>query len=590
MRLSHVQWLIILIAFGALLVPGWAWAQAGVAPSPNPVLSLAVAPGAPEKVLAGTLNSPQAPGIYRSQDGGLSWKTVNTGLLENISVAGLAFDPQNTSIAMAADGGVGYLFRTRNSGDSWEQVPGFKELLSQNSAVGELYATVENRKSVFYAGTRFDGVFRSDNGGDSWTKLSGGLAGEALRIRELATYSNTLYAGTHAGLYRTPVAGATNWTQVAAFPSVDIIFSLVVQDKTLFVGTGNGLYRSEDGDSWSKVPNFPATTVNDLVSTGRLIVAATDGGIWNGAGDSWQQSTFNGVPYAGSTFALANIPKAPRTIYAGTQTDWVLRSDDEGVTFYAVAAMPPLDVKAALATATPTFTPSPTPTDTATPTPTPTDTATPTPTNTATETPLPTDTPTPTFTPTATDTVTQTPLPTATSLPTETPILAPTETPGVLPTVNVPITSSGPVSIAIALPTVVTLTTPEVVTATRAISPEISIGLTAMPDFTAGGVITLNMPSAQPLPTTATALPSGAPAAALTPSATATPATPTATAPPPASPTPAATATPTATRIPIDVAATLYRSLPPLFVGTSVLLVLVIIAAGFSVVRGPRDI
>ena len=60
-------------------------------------------------------------------------------------------------------------------------------------------------------------------------------------------------------------------------------------------------------------------------------------------------------------YALANTPRAPRTIYAGAADAWVLRSEDEGLTFAGAGALPPLDVAAALATATPTFTPTPTP-------------------------------------------------------------------------------------------------------------------------------------------------------------------------------------------------------------------------------------
>jgi hypothetical protein len=70
--------------------------------------------------------------------------------------------------------------------------------------------------------------------------------------------------------------------------------------------------------------------------------------------------------------------------------------------------------------------------------------------------------------------------------------------------------------------------------------------------------------------------------------------TPTATASDTATPTPTATPTitptPTATPTPIDVAEMIYTNLPPVFVGASILLVAVILAAAVSVVRGPRDI
>jgi hypothetical protein len=55
-------------------------------------------------------------------------------------------------------------------------------------------------------------------------------------------------------------------------------------------------------------------------------------------------------------------------------------------------------------------------------------------------------------------------------------------------------------------------------------------------------------------------------------------------------PTVTETPLPRATREPIDVAAVISVSLPPVFVGAGVLLVFVIVAAGLSLVRGPRDI
>src|SRR5689334_16490492 len=98
-RLIH--WLVIFV-LGATLLPVWVLAQGGTGPTPNPVLSLAVAPGAPDKVLAGTLNSPKPPGIYRAKDGGRTWEIINQGLRENMSVASLAFDPQNGKLIFAA--------------------------------------------------------------------------------------------------------------------------------------------------------------------------------------------------------------------------------------------------------------------------------------------------------------------------------------------------------------------------------------------------------------------------------------------------------------------------------------------------------
>ncbi len=432
----------------ALLAPWAARAQtAGAAPTRNWAISIAIAPGAPDRVLAGTLNAPDPPTVFRSADGGVSWSPAAGGLAANISVSGLAFDPQNPNTVLAADGVEGLLFRSDDGGATWAEVPAIRALLTETSAVGELYAAVEGGVTTWYASTRFDGVLRSQDTGATWTKLDAGLAGEARRVREVVRWRDTLFAGTHDGVYIYDTASST-WVRSTGFPTGLIVFSLTAANDVLYAGSGEGILYSADGQNWTRAPGFPVTIVYDVVQAGNTVVAATDVGIFTGIEGTWQQALLNGAPYGGVSYAVDNTPKAPRTIYVGTEADWVLRSDDQGRNFYAVTGMPPLDVVAALATptATPTNTPLPTPTPTETPTatftPTPTDTATPSPT--PTETPTPTITPTPTETPTATITPTPTNtltaeellalIPTATPTPTDTATPTNTPTPTITPT------------------------------------------------------------------------------------------------------------------------------------------------------------
>lgn len=579
--------LLILTVIG--LVAAW-WMPVlvlaqGVVPTRNTPISLAVMPGQPDVVLAGTYNAPDVINIYRTTDGGLTWTGSGEGMLPNTSVAGVAVDPQNPNLVLAGDGGFGYMYRSQDGGVTWSELTGFKAMLAENAAVGELYAVVENTTTVFYASTRYEGVFRSPNGGDIWQKLDSGLAGEARRVREVLVYNGIIYAGTHAGLYRLQ-PGSSVWEFVPGLPNTTIVFSLWSMGDQIYAGTGQGLYVSADGETWSPVANFPQTIVYDLIDTGQRLVAATENGLWAGAGDVWQQPTVNGVPYSGVVYAVANTPEAPRTIYAATVTDWVLRSDDEGLTFFPISAMPPLDVQAALATPTPVPTPTPTPTDTPTPTATPTETPTLTPTPTATDTPVPTDTPIPTDTPLPTPTMTDTPLPTETA----------TET------TATEITQSGAISMAV----------PDA-DAGDPLSPSIPVSVpeaAAIPDEPA--VVNVDLPTPAP-PTdtpTPTAMPTDTPVpleptevAMLPVDPTSTPTdTPTdlpaeevsetpPTEPPTPAPTqPAPTPEPAATREPVDVAGLVYTSLPPVFVGAGVLLFFVIVAAGLSVIRGPRDI
>ena len=574
----------ILLLFTLLLLPHWALAQDG-APSRNAVISIAVMPGKPDKVLAGTLNAPDPPTIFYSLTAGVRWSEADGGLPENLSVAGLAYDPQDKDLVLAGDGGFGLLFRSLDGGRSWDELTSIRELLSENSAVGELYATIEDETTVFYASTRWDGVFRSANGGILWQKLDVGLVGDARRVRETVALDGTVYAGTHAGLYRLP-EGAISWQVVDGVPQDTIVYSLTTQGDTLYAGTAQGLYISEDSINWSRVPNFPNTVVYDIVSTGSRIVAATEIGLWAGSGDLWEQSLAGGLPYEGVVYAAANIPKAPRTIYVGTKTDWVLRSDDEGRNFYFANTMPLLNVRDALATATPTHTPTPTPTETATPTATPTDTPTPTETPTFT----PTATETPTNTPTETPIPTETPTETATPSPTETtfPTFTPTATTERVPEIEVGATS--PV-VELTLPTgsiTLTFDLPISATATSLFQPggiDIALGGGATPVATTNASIPTLSPTQTPIPPAATPTPTNMP----TETSTATP-SPTETETPEPTTTATPTLTPTPTATPIDIAKEVYQNLPPIFVGMSALLILLIISAGVSIARGPRDI
>ena len=300
--------MVVLGVLVAALDPAPTLAQATV-PTPNAVLSLAVAPRSPDRVLAGVLNSPQPAAVWRTQDGGLTWENTTPGLSPNISIAAITFDPRNPRIAFAADGGSGFLYRSNDGGASWVEVPSVRDYVSSNSAIGELYATNEGAGLVLYAGTRFDGVLRTADAGNTWQRLDAGLVGEARRIRELLDYSGALYAGTHDGLYRLP-AGGTTWTRVESFPDAGIVYSLATQGNSLYAGTDTSLYRSDDGDAWTRVANTPATIYYDIVDTGRLLVLGTENGLFAGSGESWAPANVDGVPYTAPIYALANTPRA----------------------------------------------------------------------------------------------------------------------------------------------------------------------------------------------------------------------------------------------------------------------------------------
>ncbi len=491
---------LILIFCISLLVAGRVLAQE-VAPSPNAVIGLAVAPDNPSVLLAGTLNSPARAAIYRSTDGGRSWAVTEAPLPPSSSIASLLFDPQDPNFALAADAGFGALFISENGGQTWRLQPSLSTALSTNSAVGRLFATVENGQTVFYAGTRFDGVLRSGDRGRTWERLSTGLGGDALRVRALAAKEGVLYAGTHAGLFRLP-AGSSVWELVAGVPASSIVRGLDVLNGTIYAGTfNNGLYSSADGQIWARDAAFPGgVQIFDLAAAGYRLVAGTNLGLWGMFDSQWTKGLLNGADFSGEVYKVSQAPSTAGVVYAGTATQWVFRSIDGGTKFTNITEMdmlipalvPPPPTPTPSPTLTPTETPTPTITPTSTETPLPTDTPlpteTPTDTPSPTETAIPTETPTETATPTETVTPTETPTvdpfaPTDTATPTETPTetATPTETPTITAT---PTQTATPTetSLPTATPTATDTATPtavEAATQTMTQLPPIWVGAAA---------------------------------------------------------------------------------------------------------------
>lgn len=357
---ASLRWLALLLIL-ALLLPTPSAAQAEtptgpIAPTVNGVISLATSPNDSAQVLAGTINTPELSTIFRSADGGATWTAAGTGLRPDISISDIAYDPANPSVVLAADGGFGYLFRSADGGSTWAEVPAFKALIGENSAVGELYSAAVNGVTTFYAGTRFDGVLTSTDGGQTWQSSDLGLAGDARRVRSFQMFNGVMYAGTHDGVYALDAATAT-WAKADNFPAGLIAYSMAEQGGTLFVGTiGSGLLSSEDGVTWTQVVGFPAdVSIYDLVSAGTGLVAATDFGIRSGSGEQWLQASVDGVPNSNAVYALA---ATNGTVYAGSSVDWVLRTDDRGFSFSSIAKMTPL-AAAIVPTALPTVAPIP---------------------------------------------------------------------------------------------------------------------------------------------------------------------------------------------------------------------------------------
>jgi photosystem II stability/assembly factor-like uncharacterized protein len=177
-------------------------------------------------------------GIYKSPDGGKSWK--NMGLKESKHIGKIVVDPRNSDVVYAAafgplwgPGGDRGLYKTTDGGENWKKVLE----ISKNTGVSDLVIDPRNPDVIFAAAyqrrrhvfTLIHGgpeaaLYRSMNGGKTWNKVKNGFpSGELGRT----------------GLAMSPV-------------NPDYIWALVEAEE----GKG-GLYKSTDrGASWFKVSSY----------------------------------------------------------------------------------------------------------------------------------------------------------------------------------------------------------------------------------------------------------------------------------------------------------------------------------------------
>ncbi len=172
------------------------------------VTSIAIHPTNPRILYAGTTG-----GVYRSEDGANSWKKINTGLIPETELMGamalgvnaLVFDPVTPEIVYA--GTTKGLFRTANSGNSWERIgDGLKDPF-----VSSLLINPAQPAQLYLGGP--GGVWKSPDSGKTWQAMNAGLT--SLNIRSLAMSPKNpqeLFVGTNgSGLYHSTDSG-TSWT------------------------------------------------------------------------------------------------------------------------------------------------------------------------------------------------------------------------------------------------------------------------------------------------------------------------------------------------------------------------------------------
>ena len=190
-------------------------------------------------------------GVYRSDDGGKTWK--NVGLKTSEHIGRIAIDPKDSNIVYVAaqgplwgPGGDRGLFKTTDGGKTWNKILS----ISDNTGVTDVVIDPKNPETLYAAAyqrrrhmwTLINGgpesaIYKSIDAGATWNKLKAGLPTTELGRVGLAISpvdTNVIYATVEAadkkgGIFRSNDRGGS-WERRNEFDATAMYYARIVAD------------------------------------------------------------------------------------------------------------------------------------------------------------------------------------------------------------------------------------------------------------------------------------------------------------------------------------------------------------------------
>lgn len=337
---------------------GQSWQNLGL-PNSGSIGRIVIDPLRPERLFVAAMGSMfgknRERGIYRSVHGGEQWERV---LFVSDSTGGidLAINPRHPDTIYAAmwervrwadyreyGGATSGLYRSADGGTTWRQLTnGLPTLAHEKGRIGIAVAP-SNPSTVYavYATARgnLQGVYRSEDGGESWQPLvTSGLPDPGFmwwfgRIWVHPHQARRIY---FAGLQTYTTGDGTSWTTIFSDVHVDqhALFFHPQNPDFMLNGNDGGVYLSRNGGRTYKfLPGLPITqfyTVKaDHLIHGRVYGGTQDNASMrtNGAPDTWE------IIWVGDGFATFSDPTNANIVYTTSQYGYFVRSTNGGRQF-----------------------------------------------------------------------------------------------------------------------------------------------------------------------------------------------------------------------------------------------------------------
>lgn len=288
-------------------------------------------------------------GVYKSVDGGASWKHV--GLPESEHIGMIAIDPRDSDVVYVASqgplwrsGGDRGLYKTTNGGETWSRIlhvsddTGINEIHLDPRDPDTMYASAYQRRRHVWTlinGGPESAIYTSTDGGRSWSKINRGLPGVDLgRIGMDVSPANpdVVYAIVEAaegkgGFYRSTNRGQTWERRSDYMTSSPQYYNEIVcdpQDVDRVYALDTYLHVTTDGGA-----NFEAIPMGDRhvddhamwinPDDTRHILVGGDGGLYESFDQTKTWAYFSNLPVTQFYKAAFDYSEPFYHVYGGTQ-------------------------------------------------------------------------------------------------------------------------------------------------------------------------------------------------------------------------------------------------------------------------------
>ena len=348
---------------------GKTWSASGLENSRH-VPRIAVHPTNHNIVFAGVLGNIYKPtqerGVYKSTDGGQTWRRTLFSN-EHAGVVDLIMDPTNPRILYAStwrvnrtpyslnSGGEGSaLWKSTDSGESWTEIStkkGFPE-----GTLGIIGVTVSplNNQRVWAIVENKDkgGLYRSDDGGETWNEVN-----NERKLRQRAWYYTRVYADTedvntvyvlNVRYHKSTDGGKTFSTYNAPHGDHHDLWIAPENPQRMIIGDDGGAQVTYDGgETWSTYHNQPTSqfyrVTTDNAFPYRIYAAQQDNSTvriphrTDGRSiseDDWESTA------GGESAHIAVDPKDNDIVYGGSYDGFLTRVNHKTGTVRAINVWP----------------------------------------------------------------------------------------------------------------------------------------------------------------------------------------------------------------------------------------------------------